>query len=94
MQGISQTGILDGPCEGMGRTYLYAGFRQGSLRGEPLPRGHAGVVALLELLLELLQLVRAEGRSVSSEFRLLRAVQAAGIVLAVDVQQPGPGRGA
>ena len=69
-------------------TYLHAGFRQGRLGREALPRGHAGVVALLELLLELLELVGAEGGPVSAELGLLGAVEA-GVVLVVGVGARG-----
>lgn len=57
--------------------HLYTSFRERGLGGEPLARRHARIVRALELLLELLQLLRAEGCAISAELWLLRAVQAA-----------------
>lgn len=54
--------------------HLNARFRQRRLRGETLARRHAGVVRPLELFLEFLQLLRAEGRAIAPELGLLRAV--------------------
>jgi hypothetical protein len=65
--------------------YLHSGLREAGLRSQALPGADAGVVALLELLFQLLQLVRTERGPVPAELGLVRAVQTARLVLAIDI---------
>lgn len=63
--------------------YLNSGLGEGSLRSEALPRRHARVMALLELLLQLFQLIRTEGGPVPTKLRLLGTVQARVVLVGV-----------
>jgi hypothetical protein len=65
--------------------YLHSRLRQTCLRRQALPGADTWVVALLELLLKLLQLVRTESRPVPSKLGLIRAIQTPCLVLTVDI---------
>ena len=53
------------------QTDLDTGFGELRLTGQPLARGHAWIMRLLELALQLAQLAGTEGGAVSAEFALL-----------------------
>ena len=68
--------------------HLHTSLRKRRLRRQPLPRRHARIVRSFEFLLELLQLFRAERRTIPPEFRLLRPVQASFVPVAVCAEKP------
>ncbi len=53
-------------------THLDSGLGQVGPGGKPLPGRHAGVMRVLELLLQLVQLFRGEGRPVAPELGRVR----------------------
>ena len=55
----------------MNGLYLNSSFRQVGFSGQTFTGGNTGVVRLLELLLPLLKLFRAEGGPIPAEFLLI-----------------------
>ena len=55
----------------MNGLYLNSSFRQVGFSGQTFTGGNTGVVRLLELLLQLLKLFRAEGGPIPAEFLLI-----------------------
>lgn len=55
----------------VGSTYLYSGFGQTGLGSQPFASAHARIMALVELLFQFVELVRAERGPVAPELGLL-----------------------